>query len=85
METEYKGKLRCVTCGSDSQFEMNEDKSYVKCTSCNREYLGGYDELLELNVDTIAEVRDKIAEDAKKEIIENLKQAFKGNKNINFK
>ena len=49
MKTEYKGKLRCATCGSDSHFETNDEKTYIKCTMCNREYLGGYDELLELN------------------------------------
>ncbi len=43
MEKHYEGKLRCITCAGED-FEFNEDKSYVKCTTCGREYLGGYDE-----------------------------------------
>ena len=39
--------LRCATCGSCSDFEFNDDKTYIKCTKCNREYHGGYDELVE--------------------------------------
>lgn len=85
MKTEYKGKLRCATCGSDSHFETNVEKTYIKCTMCNREYFGGYDELLEVNAESIEEVKQKMAEDVKKEIQESLKQAFKGNKNIKFK
>ena len=42
-------QLRCVVCGSDSDFEYNADKTYVKCAKCNREYAAGYDELVELN------------------------------------
>ena len=49
MQTEYSLKLRCATCGCDDKFEFNEDKSYVKCTFCNREYFGGIEELKELH------------------------------------
>lgn len=28
MKTNYTEKLICATCGSDSHFEFNEDKSY---------------------------------------------------------
>ena len=38
---EYTIKLRCATCGCEDHFEYNKDKSYVKCTFCNREYIGG--------------------------------------------
>ncbi|HAH22478.1 MAG TPA: hypothetical protein DCL77_01705 [Prolixibacteraceae bacterium] len=84
MKTVKKGKLRCATCGNDSSFEFNDEKTYVKCTVCNREYLGGYDELLELNAETIEEMKNEIAVDLKKEIVESLKQSLKGNKNIKF-
>jgi len=77
MKTEYKGKLRCITCGSDSSFESNDDKTYIKCTNCNREYFGGYDELLSLNSDAIEEIKQQIAKDAKKEIEDKLKNLFK--------
>lgn len=50
MKKEYSKdiELRCIVCGSDSHFEFNEDKTVVKCTLCNREYTGGYDELADL-------------------------------------
>lgn len=85
MKTNYTEKLICATCGSDSHFEFNEDKSYIKCTNCNREYLSGYDELLELNQETIDKVKQEIAQEAKNQIISHLKSAFKNNKNIKIK
>lgn len=39
---------RCMDC-FDDRFEWNEDKSYVRCKVCGREYLGGYNELVDLN------------------------------------
>lgn len=42
-------QLRCAVCGSADDFESNEDKTYIKCKKCNKEYHGGYDELVELN------------------------------------
>ena len=53
-------KLHCITCGDDSSFECNDNKSYIKCTKCNREYFGGYDELVELNQAYIAQEIDTI-------------------------
>lgn len=85
MKTKYTEKLICATCGSDSHFEFNEDKSYIKCINCNREYLGGYNELLELNRDTIEKVKQQIAQEAKSEILNQMKEAFKNNKNIKIK
>ena len=82
MKTEYSIKLRCATCGCDDQFE---DKSYVKCTFCNREYLGGIEELQELNIETLKEVKEQFRKDASKYIYDELKKAFKGNKYIKFK
>ena len=77
-------QLRCVVCGSDSDFECNEDKTYIKCTKCNREYPGGYDELCELNDGLIDEemkrAREKVANDLQNEIASMLKKSFKGEK-----
>lgn len=82
-------RLRCVVCGSDSDFESNEDKTYVKCTKCNREYLGGYDELVELNKDLIEEevehTKEEITRDVQDELTAMLKKAFKGNKYFKIK
>jgi len=85
MKTNYTEKLICASCGSDSIFEFIEDKSYIKCTNCNREYLGGYDELLELNHETIDKVKQQIAQEAKNKILNHLKDTFKDNKNIKIK
>lgn len=43
----YPG-CRCIDC-FEERFEWNEDKSYVRCKVCSREYLGGYNELVDLN------------------------------------
>lgn len=81
--------LHCVVCGSDSDFEYNEDKTFVKCIKCNREYLGGYDELVELNKGLIDEeleqTKEEIACDIHKDLTTMLKKAFKGNKFIKIK
>lgn len=80
--------LQCTTCG-DTEFEFNDDKSYVKCKRCGREYLGGYDELVRLNKDKINSEVDKakkeIRKDFENELVERLKKTFKGSKNIKFK
>ncbi len=80
--------LRCVVCGSSEHFEYNDDKTYVKCTLCNREYLGGEDELIEMNEAMIAEeveaVKKEVAKDIEKDFRNMLKQTFKGNKYIKF-
>ena len=82
-------QLRCVVCGSDSDFEYNEDETYVKCNKCNREYLSGYDELVELNKGLIeAEVeqtKNEVAQDIREEINKIFRDAFKGSKYIQVK
>ena len=81
-------KLKCLTCGV-TDFEFNDDKTWIKCNRCNREYPGGYDELVELNQQTInqqiEETKSEITEDIKSDLNEMLKKTFKGNKNIKFK
>jgi hypothetical protein len=73
-ENRFVGQLICDTCGSDNHFETNEDKTYVKCCACDREYFGGYNELLELN-QTYIDERAKV--EGKKIIEEQLKGIFK--------
>ncbi len=90
MKESYKKtiKLRCITCG-DSDFEFNDDKSWIKCNRCGKEYPEGYDELVKLNQELINQELDKskeeILKDTQKDITDMLKEAFKGNKNIKFK
>lgn len=82
-------RLRCIVCGSEDHFEFNEDKSYVKCTNCGKEYFGGYDELVECNKehidDNVQAMKKEIGDDLKKDINDMFKNAFRGNKNIKFK
>lgn len=91
MRKEYNRSisLRCVVCGSADHFEYNDDKTYVKCTLCNREYLGGMEELQEMNeamiADEIESIKKDVAKDVEKEITEMFKNAVKGNKYITFK
>lgn len=74
-------RLRCVVCGSDSNFECNDDNTYIKCNKCNREYFGGYDELVELNKSLIDEeieqTKKELKNDIQEEINAMLKKAFK--------
>lgn len=79
MKERYTGKLRCATCGDTESFEFNDDKSYIKCVKCNREYFGGYDELLSYNQETIEEVKGQIEADAEAYIRKSLEDTFKGN------
>lgn len=90
MKASYDKKiqLRCIACG-DTDFKFNDDKTSIKCNRCGKEYLGGYDELVELNQENInqelEENRGEIVKDLKKDITKMFKDAFKGNKNIKFK
>lgn len=81
--------MRCVVCGSDSDFECNEDKTYIKCNKCNREYHGGYNELVELNKglidEEIEQTKEEITQDMQEEINAMLKKAFKGSENFKIK
>ena len=81
-------ELKCSTCG-DSDFKYNEDKSWIKCNRCGREYHGGYDELVQLNTETINEeikkTKEELEGDLQKELNNMFKRAFKGSKNIKFK
>lgn len=55
--------LRCITCG-DTSLEYNEDKSFIVCERCGREYLGGYDELVALNQPEIDREVEKLGKEA---------------------
>lgn len=81
--------LRCDVCGADDKFEFNEDKSYVKCTNCGKEYFGGYDELVEYNQDNIdnaiEDMKTEVVEYAQKYLNDSLRKAFAGNKYIKLK
>lgn len=85
MKTEYDIKFRCSTCGSEDQFEFNEDKSYIKCKMCGREYLGGIEKLKKLNSDVKDSVKEEIAKEMKSEILSSFRKAFGNSKHIKIK
>lgn len=80
--------LSCATCGG-ADFQFNEDKSFVRCETCNREYLGGYDELVEFNQEQIGlEVQNmkvEVGKEIRDDFEKSLKNIFKGNKFIKIK
>lgn len=82
-------QLRCITCGDDSSFEHNEDKTYIKCIRCGREYFGGYNEVVELNQELVEteleDIEKEVTIDLKNDLNKVFKDAFRGNKYIKFK
>jgi len=85
LKDNYEVRLCCATCGCEDQFEFNDNQSYIKCTFCNREYLGGIEELKEYNQEAFDKVKEEVEQDAAAYIQEQLTKAFKGNKNIKIK
>lgn len=85
----YKIELRCIVCGSEGHFDSNDDKSYIKCTNCEKEYFRGYDELVSCNHEQIAEVKELVTDEVRKDLQNELgqmfKNAFRGNKYIKFR
>jgi len=85
----FSVQLKCIVCGHDDCFESNDDKSFIKCTNCGKEYFGGYDELVDCNNEIINEGIDakteEIHSDVVKEINDMIKNAFSGNKHIKIK
>lgn len=82
---DFTVQLRCPVCGS-TDIDITDDKSYGKCNRCNREFPGGYDELVELNQFNIQEEidakKEEIQRDLEIDIHDMFKKAFKGNKHI---
>ncbi len=85
MKTEFNAQLKCATCGNDSSFEINEDKSYVKCNNCDREYLGGYDELVALNVGAVEETRAAMMKEAQEYAQKELQKSLGKSMNMKIK
>lgn len=75
---------RCATCAG-SDFEFNEDKTYIKCNRCGREYNGGYKELKMLNQENIQNGIEELGNELLNDLKEDFKKAFKGNKYIKIK
>ncbi|GLU55308.1 hypothetical protein [Dyadobacter frigoris] len=83
MKSNYQTKitLLCKSCGSND-IQLTDDKTYAKCNNCQREYSGGYDELVSLNQKRIDKevdkMRNQVIKDAEEEINKMIKKAFGG-------
>lgn len=81
-------KCKTWTCG-DTLFHPNEDETMLKCSRCNTEYNGGYDELVQLNEqeinDEIEKTKNEVFKDLKTDFSKMLEEAFRGNKRIKLK
>lgn len=78
--------LLCPTCGH-KDFEHSEVGGPVRCMSCDRcftreELIRENGEVIEVELD---EVKAEVLKDAKKELRDTLRNAFKGSKHIRFK
>lgn len=84
----FSVQLRCPICGS-TDIDVTEDKTYGRCNRCNKEFPGGYDELVELNQghiqDEINAKKVEIEKDLEKDVHDIFKKALKGNKFIRIK
>ena len=65
-------ELRCITCG-ETDLNYNENKTIIKCNNCKKEYLGGSDELIELNQELI----NSELENSQKEILDDFDKDLK--------
>jgi len=81
-------QLQCHVCG-DTNLESNENRSWIKCNNCGKEYHGGYNELVEFNQSKINQelekTKEEIFKDLQKDMGDMFEKAFKGNKNVKFK
>ena len=84
MSKEITVSLLCATCGQ-GDFNHNEDKSWVKCNNCNREYPGGINELAEFNQSTIQDAVNEYGDSLMNDFAKKIESKFKNNKNIKFK
>ena len=76
--------LICATCGQ-GDFDYNEDKSWVKCVNCVREYPGGIDELAEFNQTSIQDAVNEYGDSLVNDFAKKIESKFKNNKYIKFK
>ena len=74
-------KLRCVVCGDTDSFKVDDNDQTIICEKCGREYLGGEDELVELNQQLIDEevedIKAEVTKDVQKEFNKMIKSIFK--------
>lgn len=76
--------LLCATCGQ-GDFDHNDDKSWVKCNNCQREYPGGISELAEFNQGNIEDAVEDLGQSLVDDFAKRMELNFKNNKYIKFR
>lgn len=69
--------LKCLTCGADYAFEVDEQTGHVACLKCNRVYYGGEEELQHLNEVLIADEVEVLSEELIGDFTDGLSKMFK--------
>lgn len=69
--------LKCLTCGADYAFEVDEQTCHVTCHKCNRVYYGGEEELQHLNEVLIADEVESLSEELLSDFNDELTKALK--------
>ena len=77
LKNQYEFYPICATCGNGSFFEFNEDMSYIKCTNCGREYLGGKEELFVANQEQFEYVKNKVEKELQDKMEKELNKSIK--------
>lgn len=79
MKTNYSRNipLQCITCGSDSSFEKDENTGVIRCWKCNRVYYGGYEELKEMNRRLIEETENDMIDEVKEDLVKDINDMFR--------
>lgn len=76
--------LYCPKCGRPD-LEHSEDESYVKCTHCSREYLGGLAELEQLYKEGINKASSEVMSKFLDDFTQRLELRFQNEEHINLK
>lgn len=84
MSKQINVTLYCPTCGL-SDFYHDEDKSYIKCNNCEREFHGGLEEVLEYNQKQVDEALEQESEKLLNDFGKTLENQFKNNVHFKFK
>ena len=80
--------MHCSTCGgTEFEYDKNVEDGPIRCVGCDRvftknELIRENGERIETEVD---EVKQEVLRDAKKEISDTLREAFRGSKHIKFR
>lgn len=69
--------LQCIVCGDTHSFQTNPENGSIICERCGKEYLGGKDELIELNQQLIDEEIEAIKSEVTKDIHDELNKTIK--------